>query len=385
MKRATNDASLTKLGDIYQYYRALLDCFSLEKDETLLIEVYGDISILSYKKENCIQKEIKHHIGETKLSDRSLDFWNTIKNWVVDYDVSKKFSKLKFYTTSLLPKTCNLYGWDNKNKAQRYDILVGIGKEHKSREEKFRKLYDAIFGSTKISKNQIEDVLEKVEILSLQEHIDELDSEFEKHISYVIPEDNQQYYLEGLLGAIIGKLKDPPHIWEITKTEFNKIAQIYAGAFVNIEKKPLSDIFLELEPSDSEKESLCKKRFVTEIKRIDYSRRIPEAVGDYWRMNKTVKKYYDNDPTFNKSLFSYRDRLKRKIKDEKECEALDLVSNEENEIIRSSKKLYANVMKMQVEDFGTIIQNQAFFQCGVVHDIVNEGEFVWYIGEENEY
>lgn len=385
MERSINDASLTKLGDIYQYYRALLDCFSLKNGESLLIEVHGDISILSYKKDRCVQKEIKHHIGKSKLSDRHKDFWNTIKNWIVDLETSKRFEKLEFYTTASIPDDCKLFEWNQSNKDKKYEILFNIGSEKKTREEKFRELYNSIFNNKNITKKQIKNTIAKVTIIPLQEHIEELDDKFDEYISFYIPPNNRRCYIEALLGTIIGKIKYPPHRWEITKDEFDKIAQIHAASFVDSGKRPLTNQFIDLEPSNNEKTEMLKKRFVSEIHRIEFDKRIPQAIDDYWKMNNTVKKYYDDDPTFNISLLQYRKNIKRKINDEKDGREIELRTNKKEEKIFQSKKLYINVMKMDVYNFGSIIENQPFFQCGVIHDIVDEGEFVWYIGEEDEH
>ena len=47
MSKAVNDATEQKAGDIFQYLIALRDCFDLEEDDTLQIEVNGDVSILT--------------------------------------------------------------------------------------------------------------------------------------------------------------------------------------------------------------------------------------------------------------------------------------------------------------------------------------------------
>lgn len=67
MDRATNDATLTKVGDIYQYYIALLECFSMTDGDKLQIEENGDVSIIAKTPENSFQKEVKHHFGEKIL------------------------------------------------------------------------------------------------------------------------------------------------------------------------------------------------------------------------------------------------------------------------------------------------------------------------------
>ena len=75
-KKAVYDATLTKAGDIYQYLIALKDCFELNNDEKLQIEVNGDVSILN-EAGGKFQKEVKHHFGEENLADRDIDFWKT--------------------------------------------------------------------------------------------------------------------------------------------------------------------------------------------------------------------------------------------------------------------------------------------------------------------
>lgn len=79
---AINDATLQKVGDLYQYFIALLDCFSLKKGEAMLIETQGDVSIISFCGKSRLQKEIKHHFGSKYLSNRSEDFWKTLDTGV---------------------------------------------------------------------------------------------------------------------------------------------------------------------------------------------------------------------------------------------------------------------------------------------------------------
>lgn len=51
----------------------------------------------------------------------------------------------------------------------------------------------------------------------------------------------------------------------------------------------------------------------------------------------------------------------------------------------ASKDLYDQVMLWDAADFGSIVKNQDFFQHGVIHDIVDNREFEWKIGEKNEH
>ena len=97
MTRAVNDATLQKAGDIYQYLIALRDCFELNDGDTLQIETNGDVSIIN-DVGGRFQREVKHHFGNTSISDRDIDFWKTLANWYVDYERVKNFPKDKITT-----------------------------------------------------------------------------------------------------------------------------------------------------------------------------------------------------------------------------------------------------------------------------------------------
>ena len=66
MSRRRNDATPSKLGDIYQYFIALLDCFKMEAGDKIQIETQGDVTLISSDKKS-FQKEVKHHTGSSSL------------------------------------------------------------------------------------------------------------------------------------------------------------------------------------------------------------------------------------------------------------------------------------------------------------------------------
>jgi len=41
-------------------------------------------------------------------------------------------------------------------------------------------------------------------------------------------------------------------------------------------------------------------------------------------------------------------------------------------------------MQWDAKDFGTIIPNQDFFQHGIIHNIVDETDFKWKVGEDKD-
>lgn len=76
MTKAINDATLNKVGDIYQYLIALKDCFELNDGDTLQIETNGDVSIINdigeSKKWLSLQKGTGNYIGRKLVDGRSI-------------------------------------------------------------------------------------------------------------------------------------------------------------------------------------------------------------------------------------------------------------------------------------------------------------------------
>lgn len=140
MKKAVNDATLNKVGDIYQYLIALRDCFELNDGDTLQIEINGDVSIIN-DLGGRFQREVKHHFKDKSMSDRDIDFWKTLANWYEDYGRIKDFSNYILSTTARIPQKSLFYEWNKKKAEEKLKHLKEIGKINKVREENFRKQY----------------------------------------------------------------------------------------------------------------------------------------------------------------------------------------------------------------------------------------------------
>lgn len=162
MDKQKNDATLSKLGDIYQYYIALKECFEMKAEDKIQIEVQGDVTLISGNK-NIFQQEVKHHNANSKLTNRSTDFWNTLKNWAFYYYQSITFDRLIIFTTANIDKSSAFYDWNVKSATEKNEQLFNIGIETKAKESEFRPLYDFIFNGS-ISNQKLLALLDKIEI-----------------------------------------------------------------------------------------------------------------------------------------------------------------------------------------------------------------------------
>lgn len=381
--KAINDATLQKAGDIYQYLIALRDCFSMDDNETLQIEINGDVSIIN-DKGGRFQKEIKHHFGEKYISDRDNDFWKTLANWYEDYERVKNFSNYIFSTTATIKSESPFFCWNKIDKNEKLKRLIEIGTATKKNEETFRKQYKRIFVES-YDKSRLLNILDKFTIESAQTSIVGISNEFSKYIGHIPPE-NRDGYIGALLGEVLVKVKDPPHKWEVTKSDFEKILQDVTPAYVKSGAAPLPDEFANAVVPQDRITTLEQKKFVASIREIKYDEMIHDAISDYWKTDLTVARYFKDNLMYLISLNSYIEDLSAKMKSSKANSNLDADGKTEEEQMIISKRLYNNVMSWDANDFGSIIRNRIYFQRGVIHNIVDETDFKWKVGkEENEH
>lgn len=380
--RAVNDATLNKAGDIYQYLIALKDCFELNDGEKLQIEVNGDVSILN-ETGGKFQKEVKHHFGEKKLTDRDIDFWKTLANWYVEFDRIKGFTNLILHTTAVIPPKSTFSGWENIDAEKKFERIQAIGDEEKKNEKNFREQYSRIFNDT-FSKERILKVLGKFSIMPAQTTITGIASEFSKYVGH-IPEENRDSYIGAILGKILIKVKDPPYKWEVTRHEFEKILQSVSATHGIKGAVPLPNEYGKAELPKDQVPALDKKRFVEAIREIEFTDKIPDAMSDYWKADLTVAKYFINNLLYIESLDSYKEDLSEKLGYAKDAYSVGTEGKTEQETIQISKKLYADVMSWDPRDFGSIVRNRGFFQRGVIHNIVDESDFTWKVDAEVEH
>lgn len=379
MIRASNDATPSKLGDIYQYYVALLECFKMKENEKILIEVCGDVSKIS--KTASFQMEVKHHIDVDFISDRDVDFWKTLRNWVKEFNRIKGFSRLILFTTSDISEKSLLTDWNKKNKAEKLKTIKDIGSVVKDKESVFRELYNEIFSTVNNDEDNLIIVLSKFQIINKQNQIAKIDEDFRAHIKH-IPVHNREKFIAALLGLIVSRVKDEPHFWEITYKGFEKILQETAPSYMNTIETPLPTEYANLIPPDAIAKEHQGKVFVKAIHNIKYESEIPRAIKDYWRTNMTILKYYSNNPVFNSCLLIYKDNLENKLYHTKQSAILDNEDSDRAIQIKESKKLFSNIMAWDAAPFKSINPNQPFFQKGIIHDIVDGGDFNWDVGDK---
>jgi len=350
----------------------------MNEDEKILIEVLGDVSKISNNAS--LQMEVKHHNSNDSINDRDVDFWKTCRNWVKEFERIKDFSRLILFTTSDIAQYSLLADWNHKTNVEKLKVLQDIGIIIKDNEVTFRELYNDIFLADNYNEDNLLSILSRFKIISKQKQIARINEDFSSYIKH-IPEQNREKFIAALLGLIVAKVKDEPHYWEITYKDFELILQEMTRAYMNPVDTPLPTEYADLSPTELVTKEHQDKVFVRAIIAIEYNSEIANAIKDYWRTNMTIIKYYNNNPVFNRSLLGYKNNLKNKLYYTKQPAILDHESSDRIVQIRESKKLYSNIMAWDSSPFESVNPNRPFFQKGIIHDIVDCGDFTWDVGD----
>ncbi|BCZ45804.1 hypothetical protein psyc5s11_18710 [Clostridium gelidum] len=376
---ATNDNTLKTLGFIYQTYIGLIKCLEMKENDTVVIENLGDVTKISAKG-NSEQIEVKHHLESKSISDRSDEIWNTVWNWYNNFDEYKNIDEFILFTTANLSDNSVFKDWEIQDENNKYDTFKNIGVKPRDKEESFRNTYNKIFNS-KHEINKLKGVLNRFKILSKQETIKTIINKYElttfKFLSEKIIMEEFVASLIGILLTIPIKAKD----WTISYKEFDTIFKEYSKRFAVDSNIPLPMEFENYEVTQDENNTIKCKRFVEEINNIDLKDEVADAINNYCRTYKTIIGYFNNNTVKSKDLNDYKGDLTKTLNFRRKSYKVEC-QNDDNRLMPKSQKLYFDAMELDTRNLNGVSNNRSFFQAGVIHIIVDEGELRWYVGDK---
>lgn len=189
------DATTKQFGHFYQYFVALECCLNAQEGETIYLENRGDVA------NDRTVYEVKHHIQKNhKLSERHVDFWQTLKNWVENRQLFKDYDYLILLTTSHIEKGARFDTWNSLDKKHKFELLKRIVQDKET--ETIKPFVKTIFTFTaEYTREDLLDILDRFKIQYSQERIQEKIQELEKLQAFrIIPPKNRRYFIFDLIG-----------------------------------------------------------------------------------------------------------------------------------------------------------------------------------------
>ena len=356
-----NNATTKILGIEYQKLIALEKCLGAKSNEIIWLECFGDVS------DSDTSTEVKHHLTNRNLTDCSIDFWKTLRNFVREKHLVNQFITLILHTTAKIKDDSIFYGWDDLDKVDKLKKLKLVKPT-----DEIKKMYSEIF---QIKDNDILEILNKFKIEFSQPKINEKLDQIRQHPAMTaVPEKYKDVFLQWLIGYITKRAIDNRDKWHIDRNSFERDFQC------NLKQYLQEDIpfpFVIEGEVDSKKNN--NFRFIEELKAIKYERKIDKAVSDYLRANLSRIRLLESTPSVDTSLDIFDRELHDDLIDKKithgediSIEILDTI-----EAHKESRKLYDNCINMQLKIIQGVQPIQKYYQSGRIHYIVEDGEFKW--------
>ncbi|GFM86347.1 hypothetical protein PSCICO_17460 [Pseudomonas cichorii] len=272
------DATLLFKALQYQLLVAVEYCYDLAPDESLWIEVMGDVTVPGKT-----QTEVK--LYSNSLTDSHANFWNTIKNWLHDNFDRTSFKSLVLLTTQEFGAQSLLKGWNTATPAERLSIMESIvAAPRPAAQKKSKGESEDAEGAGAASKSQtlqkfvmaperrdaLMAVLERMHITTGAESFEQRLQNYQtRHLKPIRPSKYQQF-LEELLG-FIGSPELVIKGWKITHEAFTgKLSELTHRYMKHPQTFPRVDMA-----------ALKKGIDVEEIRPMPFAQKIVEIGGEH--------------------------------------------------------------------------------------------------------
>lgn len=383
------DFDATKLYEAlkYQIHVAMEYCHTLEKDDVLWIEVFGDVTV-----EGRDQIEVKEY--SDSLTDSHENFWNTLNNWLKADFNHRQYANLILLTTQAYGERAAIKDWDQWNADQRLAALQAILKDSEARFEAAALKKEAaadqsdesgakVYGPSKAltlqrkvmaqaMRESLIDALPKVKIITEQPDLVGLIARYKRAHLKSIHEHRMDDFLNDLFGFMTSAVKVTEG-WRFTTAEFDrKFTELTARYMKGSVKFP------RVNADEIERDAgTLNVRDRTYAKKLDEiggdEDVILEATVDLLHAHKYIVELIKDCTTSQDDVESYSKSHMRTHSASRSALMADIDETwPEEKTKRASLKFYHSRCSMDVVGLGSYEDTPAEFRNGIYHMLAEE-------------
>lgn len=376
MPKLKFDSTSSIKGVLFQFLIALEQCFKMQREQSVYIETYGDVSVLGDLNNS---EQIESKFYKKALTDLDKNIWKSIYNWMNEDFPIDKFSSLVLFTTQKVSITSAWLNWNGKKPSERISVLRNIKKSFdlRKRKDKDLAIYMNIIFDTKnaIRLSQITKIL----------YLDSISMDGNQYHKYLqekygknIPDIQKGKYINHMFAYILN-----PNIvnnnWRITYDDFTRETEEITKTLV--ENTAVFPTKLKL--ADIKKNDYDGYAFVEKIRSIKYDEVIPEAIDDYVHTANMIQQELEKSEIKKNSLLQYEDNLMGKYTAKYRTASRNYNDGEQ---IAKSQDFYDDMTGSSDITFHTYNNVDLYFHNGMLHMMADEkDDLVWLLKEkENE-
>lgn len=370
-----NTASLSQLGNLYQYLIALKICIESADGAIVNIEQYGDLTTEDYN------YEIKHHADPTyTLNDTHIDFWKSLANWVSNRDLLSSHSKFILLTSAIVNNNSSFNAWNQSKPEEKFTVISSILEAINNSKHEYKTIrpyLNRVFEfDNSYTKEDLLAVLEKLVIKHSFENAESLYSSLLDHPAFIFAKDNKKPALiRSLIGFIVEKGVYSPTEWDIEVNEFREFLREQARKSVNNEVLDFPDIKIDTEIDTD----TYDKDFIKKIVDIPYPEKVSEAAENYTYTQNVLLVMAERNPHVLEEFSKQVNEAGIQLSNIKEIICLEIEDIDAKKLIKKSKLLY-NKASLEVKTGQNVPSN---IQKGIIHTHTDQSDFYWKIKEED--
>jgi len=380
-KKLANDATASVDGTIFQFCVALDQAFMLEEGQKMWIEKFGDVTVSG-------QAQIETKNFSDSLTDSHLNFWKTLKNWLLPSFNHSSYRYLTLLTTQPIGTQSRFHEWNDADANRRLEILKEILADSEKRYESTQKsktgtscvsppqsllLQRSVLNSAQST--TLAEIVPKLWIESDSPKIQELRKKiFDLH-GRTILKAKRDDFLDALIGYLISP-QTTQNGWEISCADFDakltEVSNHYRRGTVIFPIKTIT-------PTADQISLQTGKLFIKKLLEIEHFDVVSEAIQDYlFAINAVFEELKNYDVPLT-SYQSYESNLRSHHRTRHRLARRTLAGAEP---IAASQNFYDTLTSEPVQPFPYFEQTPYGFRNGVFHMLADADadDFHWKLG-----
>lgn len=319
----SDDASKKILGFKYQEMVALVKCLESKDDTSIFLECYGDISY------NKTSVEVKHSIDPSKkLINTHIDFWKTIYNCLINYDIYQFYSKFILHTTADIKEDSIFDGWNKKESKTKLADVLSI--------EASETISKYVTYINKFNKTTLEKILDKFVIHANEKSVKDYYIDILcNHPSVIKPlkEEYRKPFINSLLGYISSMLIEADdYKWEINISNFDENLRSYLRSY------QIDDLIFPNSNKDTANTYQHTFRFVQELKNIAYDTKVVSACKHYIKAADSQLMMINKRKNLSDALDNFDEDIKELIEENVNIHTDKLRSEQDYDLNEKSRR-----------------------------------------------
>ena len=291
---ASHAAAGSAAGYLHQMQVALIELWERTPGDpgvSLSIEAGDDIEVRDEEDAAMVFVQVKHHVGDGTLTDRSPDLWRTVAVWIdlLEIHGADKLPRLALYTTAvcgdgtapmrLRPQT--LVG-SERDPVGAQTTLEQVAAEDPGNET----TQPARSAFLKLNDDQREALVQAIDVYDAGAKIDEFDARLRKAVGMHAPDPDAvaefaarlyQWWMTQVIFMLLGRITSISgnELWSYVTELGDEVAR---------RKLLVDESLMASQPDPEEHESLLVRTFVRQLQLVaDESTLFDIAVIEYWR------------------------------------------------------------------------------------------------------